>query len=77
MGKWNAAANEIFLQALELDSPDELQTFLVNACGTDSELRAEVESLLAAKAEAAASLNLRPQGSPPPSASSPSPKSRA
>ncbi len=28
MGKWNAAANEIFLQALELDSPDELQTFL-------------------------------------------------
>ena len=42
MGKWNAEANELFLKASELDSPEQVGEFLSKACGGDVELRAEV-----------------------------------
>lgn len=50
MGKWDAAANEIFLQALEIDSPGLRSGYVDDACGSDAELRTEVESLLDAHA---------------------------
>ncbi len=43
--------SDLFLEAREL-SADERPAFLLEACGTDSALRAEVESLLAADAQA-------------------------
>jgi hypothetical protein len=49
MPKWNETANEIFLQALEHDSLERRRAYLTDACGTDAELRAEVESLLEAR----------------------------
>jgi hypothetical protein len=48
MAKWDVAANEIFLQYLEIDSPEFREEYLDDACGGDTELRAEVKSLLAA-----------------------------
>ena len=51
MGTWNAAANEIFLRALEHDTPDQRRAYLDEACGANRELRGEVESLLAAHAQ--------------------------
>lgn len=51
MGKWSSAANEVFLQALEHDSPGRRRAYLDEACGADKELRAEVDSLLTASAQ--------------------------
>jgi serine/threonine protein kinase/Tfp pilus assembly protein PilF len=48
MGAWNPRANEIYLQAMELGSPQQRQAFLNEACGDDAALRAEVESLIEA-----------------------------
>jgi eukaryotic-like serine/threonine-protein kinase len=50
MQTWNQQANQLFLQALELRSPDERQEYLDGACAADAALRAEVESLLEASA---------------------------
>ena len=45
-------AEEIFLRAVEKKTPAERAAFLDGACGTDTSLRAEVESLLASDQEA-------------------------
>jgi len=52
MTTWNPRANQLFLQALELCSPGERQEHLDGACAGDAALRAEVESLLEAGAQA-------------------------
>jgi eukaryotic-like serine/threonine-protein kinase len=51
MAEWNSRANEVFLEAAEVESPAERQRFLDQQCGADVELRAQVESLLAASAK--------------------------
>ena len=76
MGRWNAAANEIFLQALEHDAPMRRRAYLDEACGADTELRAEVESLLAARAQVGDFLESPARGWRRPS-TSPSPNSPA
>jgi serine/threonine protein kinase/Tfp pilus assembly protein PilF len=52
MTTWNPHANELFLKALELASASERQQYLDGACGADADLRAEVEALLQASAQA-------------------------
>jgi serine/threonine protein kinase len=52
MTTWNPQANELFLKALELDAPGARQEFLDGACASDAALRAEVEALLEAGAQA-------------------------
>jgi serine/threonine protein kinase/Flp pilus assembly protein TadD len=52
MTTWNPHANELFLKALELRSPGERREFLDGACAADAALRAEVEALLEAGAQA-------------------------
>ncbi len=49
MGNWNVKANEIFLEALEYEPAEKRRDYLDRACGTGTELRAEVESLLEAR----------------------------
>ena len=58
---WNPAANEIFLEAVELRSSEERNAFLDRMCGDDAETRAEVESLLSANAAAAGFLESPPE----------------
>src|SRR5438105_15190068 len=41
---------DIFLQALDLSSPDERTAFLAKACGCDESLRRQVEAMLQAHA---------------------------
>jgi serine/threonine protein kinase/WD40 repeat protein len=53
MTTWNPHANDLFLKALELRSADQRQKYLEEACTGDEALRAEVESLLEASAQAA------------------------
>jgi serine/threonine protein kinase/Flp pilus assembly protein TadD len=53
MTTWNPHANDLFLKALELCSADQRQKYLEEACTGDEALRAEVESLLEASAQAA------------------------
>ena len=57
MAEWNAKANEVFLAAAEVESPAERQLFLDQHCGNDADLRAQVESLLAASAKVGSFLN--------------------
>src|SRR5215472_13598854 len=57
MAEWNAKANEVFLAAAEVESPAERQLFLNQHCGNDADLRAQVESLLAASAKVGSFLN--------------------
>jgi serine/threonine protein kinase/Flp pilus assembly protein TadD len=52
MTTWNPRANELFLKALELPSPDERQEYLARTCAEDAALRAEVDALLEASARA-------------------------
>jgi serine/threonine protein kinase/tetratricopeptide (TPR) repeat protein len=52
MTNWNPRANDVFLKALELRSDGERQEYLDGVCIGDTELRAEVESLLKASARA-------------------------
>jgi WD40 repeat protein/serine/threonine protein kinase len=52
MTTWNSQANDLFLKALELRSPDERQKYLDGACASNPALRAEVEALLEAGARA-------------------------
>jgi hypothetical protein len=42
----------IFLSAMELNSPQERETYLQRECGEDADLRREVEELLNAAVEA-------------------------
>src|SRR5690349_8856320 len=48
MDDWDPRANVIFLQAIEIASPDERAAFVARACGHDAGLRARVASLLEA-----------------------------
>ncbi|HEX7448431.1 MAG TPA: serine/threonine-protein kinase [Pirellulales bacterium] len=52
MNTWNPLANELFMQAREIASPDERREFLNGACGDDAALRGEVEGLLQAADQA-------------------------
>jgi serine/threonine-protein kinase len=51
MAQWNVRANEVFALALEVPQ-QRRQLYLERACGDDSELRGQVEALLAAYARA-------------------------
>jgi serine/threonine protein kinase len=51
MAEWNSQANDLFLRAAEVESPDERRLFLDQQCSDDAALRAQVESLLAASAK--------------------------
>jgi len=48
MAEWNPRANEIFLQAMEIEPPQKRRDFADQACGEDGQLRAQVESLVQA-----------------------------
>src|SRR5436190_2463912 len=48
MLRWNSRANEIYLAAVELDSTDAREGWLVSQCRGDSALEEEVRELLAA-----------------------------
>lgn len=69
MRSWDPRANEIFLQVLGHDSRESQAACLEAACGGDLALRAEVESLLAADAQAGDFLESpalpRPETTPP------------
>jgi serine/threonine protein kinase/tetratricopeptide (TPR) repeat protein len=52
MANWNPRANDIFLEALEIQPADARQDFLQRACGDEPALRAQVDSLLKANARA-------------------------
>jgi serine/threonine protein kinase/tetratricopeptide (TPR) repeat protein len=73
MTTWDARANELFLKAREISSPEERRAFLDRECGGDAELRAGVESLLRAGTlagdflEAPALAHLTPSPAPHPS----------
>ena len=56
MSTWNPKANDIFLQAAEIHSPEVRGSLLTEACGDDGALRAPVEALLDAGACARLSL---------------------
>src|SRR5262249_24948023 len=52
MAAWNPEANDLFLKALEIRSPEQRLAYLDQACGSNAELRAQVEALLSASASA-------------------------
>ncbi|MFH1265499.1 MAG: serine/threonine-protein kinase [Planctomycetota bacterium] len=56
MSEWNPKANEIFLKALDCESSESQQAYLDEICGSDKDLRAQVESLLEADLKAASFL---------------------
>ncbi len=57
MPDWNPEVNELFAKAIELESPDERQAFLDEACGDNANLRTGVEKLLKAHDDAGSFLN--------------------
>ncbi len=52
MPVWDPKANDLLSQALDCASAEDRGVFLDQACGADTELRARVEKMLAAQAEA-------------------------
>src|SRR5262249_38490730 len=52
MAAWNPEANDLFLKALDIRSPEQRKSYLDQACGGNAELRAQVEALLSASANA-------------------------
>ncbi len=52
MAAWNPAANAIFLNALEIQTSEEREAYLAQACGGDASLHSQVQALLRAHAEA-------------------------
>jgi serine/threonine protein kinase len=52
MAAWNPRANQIFLSALEIEAGAVRQDFLRGECGDDADLLRQVETLLAAHAQA-------------------------
>src|SRR5687768_5473820 len=52
MPDWNSQANNIFLDALEIAETEGRRTFLEKACDGDADLRAQVDSLIAASQKA-------------------------
>jgi serine/threonine protein kinase len=65
MAVWNPCANEIFASLLELPLWQR-PTALAQACGADAELQRQVESLLAAHAQAGSFLDQPAAGAAPP-----------
>jgi WD40 repeat protein len=65
MAVWNPCANEIFASLLELPLWQR-PTALAQACGADAELQRQVESLLAAHAQAGSFLDRPVAGAAPP-----------
>ncbi|MBM4092659.1 MAG: hypothetical protein FJ276_25070, partial [Planctomycetes bacterium] len=63
MPAWNPQANNIFLDALEIAAPADRKAFIERACGSDAEMRAQVDSLIAASQKAGSFLE-----NPPPAA---------
>src|SRR5262245_49494705 len=57
MTDWNPKANEIFLRAAEIGSPDQRRAFLEAECGADGALREQVDSLIAASGRVGEFLN--------------------
>jgi RNA polymerase sigma factor (sigma-70 family) len=51
MPEWNPRANDIFVRAAEIDLPDDRRLFVERQCNGDAALRAQVESLLAARGQ--------------------------
>jgi serine/threonine protein kinase len=45
MSTWNPVANDVFLEALEFESAERRRTYLNEACGSNANLLAQVESL--------------------------------
>src|SRR3954464_10853409 len=66
MSAWNPRANQIYLEAIELDSPARRHALIEEACGEDDALRAEVESLIAAAERAGKFLESPATGGEPP-----------
>jgi serine/threonine protein kinase len=60
MPDWNPQANNIFLDALEIENPEERRVFIEKACGGDAELLTQVDSLLAASQNAGRFLQTAP-----------------
>ena len=48
MNKINLSPKDIFFQAIQMDSPEDLRIYLESACGNDEHLRSQVEELLVA-----------------------------
>ncbi|MGE3819276.1 MAG: protein kinase [Isosphaeraceae bacterium] len=57
MATWNPRANDLFLRALEVKAPDQRRELLDRECADDAALRAEVECLLDADAQASGFLD--------------------
>ena len=51
MSEWNPTANQIYLDALDIQPGDRQRAFIDQACGQDAQLRQEVEELLRAHRE--------------------------
>ncbi len=60
MPTWNPQANDIFLDALEIAAPTDRKAFIERACGSDAEMRAQVDSLIAASQRAGSFLENPP-----------------
>src|SRR5688572_12853253 len=60
MPAWNPQANDIFLAALEIASPHERSAYLDQACHGQTDLRAQVQALLAASDKAGSFLEAPP-----------------
>src|SRR6516225_11300012 len=65
MAVWNPCANALFARLLELPL-SQRPASLARACGADAELRRQVESLLAAHAQAGSFLDRPAAGAAPP-----------
>jgi serine/threonine-protein kinase len=65
MAVWNPRANEIFADLLEMP-PEQRHAALERACGTDREVRRQVEAMLTAHAEAGSFLDQPALGAAPP-----------
>src|SRR5216683_5029373 len=57
MAYWNPSANEIFLSAVEIGSPEQRRAYLDSACAGNAGLRRAVEALLQAHAQAGSFLD--------------------
>ncbi len=62
MPAWDPAANDLFLRALEVSAAEDRQRFLDEACAGDAALRARVDALLRAGAEAGSFLDRPAEG---------------
>ncbi|MBI2826104.1 MAG: protein kinase [Planctomycetia bacterium] len=62
MAAWNPEANEIFLKAMEIPSPEDRRAYLDDACRGDDTLRGQVEALIAAGEQAGSFLESPPPG---------------